>query len=116
MSVALWWAIFTTPLITGVKESKIHKNNSGLFTIIKIAFQNLYKTGLSIKQYKSAVIFLLAYFLYMDGVDTIIRMATSYGADIGLFCSIYDWSTPFNSIYRLPSYASVWRVFRQIWI
>ena len=84
MSVALWWAIFTTPLITGVKESKIHNNNSGLFTIIKIAFQNLYKTGLSIKQYKSAVIFLLAYFLYMDGVDTIIRMATSYGADIGL--------------------------------
>lgn len=84
MSVALWWAIFTTPLITGVKESKIHKNNSGLFTIIKIAFQNLFKTGLSIKQYKSAVIFLLAYFLYMDGVDTIIRMATSYGADIGL--------------------------------
>ena len=84
MSVALWWAIFTMPLITGVKESKIHKNNSGLFTIIKIAFQNLYKTGLSIKQYKSAVIFLLAYFLYMDGVDTIIRMATSYGADIGL--------------------------------
>ena len=84
MSVALWWAIFTTPLITGVKESKIHEDNSGLFTIIKIAFQNLYKTGLSIKQYKSAVIFLLAYFLYMDGVDTIIRMATSYGADIGL--------------------------------
>ena len=84
MSVALWWAIFTTPLITGVKENKIYKNNSGLFTIIKIAFQNLYKTGLSIKQYKSAVIFLLAYFLYMDGVDTIIRMATSYGADIGL--------------------------------
>ena len=84
MSVALWWAIFTTPLITGVKESKIHEDNSGLFTIIKIAFQNLYKTGLSIKQYKSAVIFLLAYFLYMDGVDTIIRMATSYGSDIGL--------------------------------
>ena len=84
MSVALWWAIFTAPLITGVKESKIHEDNSGLFTIIKIAFQNLYKTGLSIKQYKSAVIFLLAYFLYMDGVDTIIRMATSYGADIGL--------------------------------
>ena len=84
MSVALWWAIFTTPLLTGVKENKIYKNNSGLFTIIKIAFQNLYKTGLSIKQYKSAVIFLLAYFLYMDGVDTITRMATSYGADIGL--------------------------------
>ena len=84
MSVALWWAIFTTPLLTGVKENKTYKNNSGLFTIIKIAFQNLYKTGLSIKQYKSAVIFLLAYFLYMDGVDTIIRMATSYGADIGL--------------------------------
>ena len=48
------------------------------------AFSSLLNTARSIKEYKSAVIFLLAYFLYMDGVDTIIRMATSYGSDIGL--------------------------------
>tara|TARA_B100000214_G_scaffold375330_1_gene361201 strand:+ start:6637 stop:7947 length:1311 start_codon:yes stop_codon:yes gene_type:complete len=84
LSVALWWSIFTLPLLTGVKEpqgSKIHKN---FLDISKEAFKSLYQTSQSISQYKSAVIFLLAYFLYMDGVDTIIRMATSYGSDIGI--------------------------------
>ena len=84
LSVAIWWSIFTVPLITGVKETKLAEEGKTFFQISKDAFQNLYHTSQSISRYKSAVIFLLAYFLYMDGVDTIIRMATSYGSDIGL--------------------------------
>jgi len=84
LSVAIWWSIFTVPLITGVKEPQINKKNNGFIVTSKEAFKSLYETARSIKQYRSAVIFLLAYFLYMDGVDTIIRMATSYGSDIGL--------------------------------
>ena len=84
LSVAIWWSIFTVPLITGVKETKLAEEGKTFFQISKDAFQNLYQTSQSISRYKSAVIFLLAYFLYMDGVDTIIRMATSYGSDIGL--------------------------------
>ena len=83
LSVALWWFIFSFPLFINVKETKSVKKNINL-SIIKRAFTNLYQTARSIKKYKSAAIFLLAYFLYMDGVDTIIRMATSYGSDIGL--------------------------------
>ena len=84
LSVAIWWSIFTVPLITGVKEPQINNKNNGFIATSKEAFKSLYATARSIKQYRSAVVFLLAYFLYMDGVDTIIRMATSYGSDIGL--------------------------------
>jgi len=84
LSVAIWWSIFTIPLITGVKEPQINNKNNGFIVTSKEAFKSLYATARSIKQYRSAVVFLLAYFLYMDGVDTIIRMATSYGSDIGL--------------------------------
>jgi UMF1 family MFS transporter len=84
LSVAIWWSIFTIPLLTGVKEPQVSLEGKGFIETSTDAFKSLYQTASSIKQYKSAVIFLLAYFLYMDGVDTIIRMATSYGSDIGL--------------------------------
>ena len=86
MSVAIWWFIFSLPLLLHVKEKDdlvdTNKNN-----VVTAAFTNLLNTAKSVRNYKKVVIFLLAYFLYMDGVDTIIRMATSYGSDIGLSAS-----------------------------
>ena len=84
VSVAVWWLIFSLPLYLNVKEPIQNPHKKQINTIIDDAFGNLLNTARSIKKFKSAVIFLLAYFLYMDGVDTIIRMATSYGSDIGL--------------------------------
>ena len=84
LSVAVWWLIFSLPLYLNVKEPIQNPHKKQINTIIDDAFGNLLNTARSIKKFKSAVIFLLAYFLYMDGVDTIIRMATSYGSDIGL--------------------------------
>ena len=86
MSVAIWWLIFSIPLLLGVKEiedSRVDKNKN----VVGTAFSNLLSTARSVGNYRKVVIFLLAYFLYMDGVDTIIRMATSYGSDIGLSAS-----------------------------
>ena len=86
LSVAIWWLIFSLPLLLYVKEKdelmNIEKTN-----VVTTAFANLLNTAKSVRNYKKVVIFLLAYFLYMDGVDTIIRMATSYGSDIGLSAS-----------------------------
>jgi len=84
MSVAIWWFVFSLPIYLKVKEPIQNIDRKPIYTVITEAFANLLNTARSIKRYKSAVIFLLAYFLYMDGVDTIIRMATSYGSDIGL--------------------------------
>ena len=86
LSVAIWWFIFSMPLLLYVKETSdlVEKENNN---IVSTAFTNLLSTAKSVRNYKNVVIFLLAYFLYMDGVDTIIRMATSYGSDIGLSAS-----------------------------
>jgi len=86
LSVAIWWFIFSMPLLLYVKETSdlVEKENNN---IVSTAFTNLLSTAKSVRNYKKVVIFLLAYFLYMDGVDTIIRMATSYGSDIGLSAS-----------------------------
>jgi len=84
MTVALWWFIFSIPIYLNVKEPIQNTGKNPIGAVVSKAFGNLLNTTRSIKKYKSAVIFLLAYFLYMDGVDTIIRMATSYGSDIGL--------------------------------
>ena len=84
LSVAIWWTIFSLPLVAGVKEPGVNGKIKSLLQTSKDAFKSLRQTSQSISQYRSAVIFLLAYFLYMDGVDTIIRMSTSYGSDIGL--------------------------------
>ena len=78
------WLIFSLPIYLNVKEPVQNASKKQINTVIDDAFENLLNTAKSIKKFKSAVIFLLAYFLYMDGVDTIIRMATSYGSDIGL--------------------------------
>ena len=86
MSVAVWWLIFSIPLLLYVKEKDDLPSNKNK-KVISTAFNNLLITAKSIRNYKKVVIFLLAYFLYMDGVDTIIRMATSYGSDIGLSAS-----------------------------
>ena len=86
LSVAIWWLIFSLPLLLYVKETNDHAVQENI-NIVSEAFTNLINTAQSVRNYKRVVIFLLAYFLYMDGVDTIIRMATSYGSDIGLSAS-----------------------------
>ena len=85
LSVALWWGIFSLPLFFYVQSDPV--KNPIDFKPIKssiVALKNVLTTIRMVKSYKRPAIFLLAYWLYIDGVDTIIRMATAYGSDIGL--------------------------------
>ncbi len=102
MLVALWWFIFSLPIYLNVKEPIQSSSSKSINRIVIEAFSSLLNTARSIKEYKSAVIFLLAYFLYMDGVDTIIRMATSYGSDIG-FLGITQTNLVISTLYLLQS-------------
>ena len=54
---------------------------------MKQSFNEVYQTLSEVRKYKNVAIFLLAYWFYMDGIDTIVRMATAYGSDIGLEAS-----------------------------
>ena len=82
--VAVWWAFFSVPLLTNVKEQDSERENPRFFQALKQSFNEVYQTLSEVRKYKNVAIFLLAYWFYMDGIDTIVRMATAYGTDIGL--------------------------------
>ncbi|MDO9110729.1 MAG: MFS transporter [Desulfatirhabdiaceae bacterium] len=83
LSVALWWAVFTIFLIMWVHEEKSVLQPVRDFDFLKQGVLQLKNTVRRIFRLKSAGLFLLAYWCYMDGVDTIIRMAVDYGLSIG---------------------------------
>jgi UMF1 family MFS transporter len=82
ITVGLWWGIFTVPLMLWV-----HEKSRPIFLsqrIIKEGFKEMSKTFHKIKQLRYTLLFLIAYWLYIDGVDTIVRMAVDFGISIGL--------------------------------
>ena len=82
VSVALWWGAFTLITIFWVPEPEIEgENNQG--NPVRAGFQQLYRTFQEIRHLKTVMLFLLAYWFYIDGVDTIIKMAVDYGMSIG---------------------------------
>ncbi|MBE5984885.1 MAG: MFS transporter, partial [Paenibacillaceae bacterium] len=76
---ALWWGLFTVPMIRDVKQ--IHYVEPGKDTI-KNSFKRLAETFKQMKQYQTVFIFLGAYFFYIDGVDTIIKMVIPYATAV----------------------------------
>ena len=82
VSVALWWAIFSIPILLFVKEPKYHKTETALQTI-KSGFKQLKNTFNEIRHLKVVFTFLIAYWLYIDGVDTTVRMAADFGITLG---------------------------------
>ena len=87
LSVAVWWTAFSLPTFFNVIEKGSPATSSSFFSTISEAFRAVISTIMEIKKYKRVALFLVAYWLYIDGVDTIIRMATAYGSDIGLSTS-----------------------------
>ena len=83
ISVALWWMFFSLPLFIFVKEKK-HVKDKKTVQIIVEGYNRLADTIRKIRHLKGVLLFLIAYWLYIDGVDTIIRMAVDYGMAIGL--------------------------------
>ncbi len=83
-SVAIWWAIFSIPFFINVPEPQIMEVTHPSPNIIKIGFSRLATTFREIKRYKQLLIFLVAFWLYNDGINTIIKMATAYGDEIGI--------------------------------
>lgn len=78
---SLWWAAFTIPMLKNVKQ--VHGIELEANPVMK-SFKRIADTFKNIRQHKKVFLFLLAYFFYIDGVDTIIKMASSYGADLGI--------------------------------
>lgn len=86
VTVGVWWFLFSIPLFRRVKEPVITRPGTAVTvggTIVE-AFRKLGHTFRDLKRYRQAMLMLLAFFLYNDGVQTIIRVAVLYGDGIGI--------------------------------
>ncbi len=81
LSVAVWWAVFTIPLILFVPEPKNY-DTVDFKNAVRMGWIQLVQTFKEIRNMKVVGTFLLAYWFYIDGVDTIIRMAVDYGMSL----------------------------------
>lgn len=78
---AAWWVLMTIPLLKTYKQKHYVEKRKGA---VKESFARIGRTFLNAKKEKKAFLFLLAFFFYIDGVYTIIDMATAYGSALGL--------------------------------
>ncbi|HKQ36509.1 MAG TPA: MFS transporter [Verrucomicrobiae bacterium] len=80
---AVWWAVFSLPLFLWVKEPELGEQKLPAAQAIAAGLRQLIQTFRHIYSLKIVFLFLVAYWLYIDGVDTIVLMATSYGKSLG---------------------------------
>ena len=80
--VAAWWLLFSIPLFLLVEEPG--GDGSAMSVQVLLAgFQRIWRTLHEVRQLQNIWLFLVAYWLYIDGVDTIVRMAVDYGLSLG---------------------------------
>jgi len=85
-SVAVWWVVFSIPLFRDVPEPprRLEADERPSANALVTGARRLMETFRELRVYRQAFIFLLAFLLYNDGIQTIIRMATIYGTEIGI--------------------------------
>ena len=81
LMVSIWWCIFTLPIQKNFLE-KVKPYKKTL--LVRDAFNNIVHTIKSISRYKNASIFLLAFFLYIDGAHTVIYLAADFALNVNL--------------------------------
>lgn len=86
VSVGVWWLLFALPLFYGVPEPArvLERDESPRANRLRIAFQRIGETVRELRGYKQAFLMLVAFLVYNDGIQTIIKMATAYGTEIGI--------------------------------
>ena len=80
LSVSVWWAVFSVPLLRNVPEPSSARLRA---PSLRAGLRQLGTTLREIRALKPVFLFLLAYWFYIDGVDTIVRMAVDYGMSLG---------------------------------
>ncbi len=86
LCVAVWWALFSLPVLLLVREHRPARR-PGLAGSVRGGLRQLRGTFSHLRQLRVTVLFLLAYWLYIDGVDTVVTMAVDYGLSLGFAAS-----------------------------
>ncbi len=82
VTVGVWWLIFALPCVLVVKERKAVRS-VGAAEAVRQGLRELRGTLAEVRKYRPVLWFLAAYFLYIDGVNTVIKMAVDYGLSLG---------------------------------
>ena len=82
LMVAVWWLIFSLPLMFLVEEPDGSVSGWSV-NVLQAGFKRVWTTLQEVRQLRNIWLFLIAYWLYIDGVDTIVRMAVDYGLSLG---------------------------------
>ena len=83
LSAAIWWLVFSVPLLIRVPEPAREGGALGLGAI-RASFGRLGRTFRELRSHRDAMLMLCAFLVYNDGISTIIRMATTYGTEVGI--------------------------------
>jgi UMF1 family MFS transporter len=83
-SVAVWWALFSIPLFRNVPEPPVMRTVGESENVLSAGFARLAHTFRRLASYKQLLLFLVAFWIYNNGIGTIIIMATAYGDEIGI--------------------------------
>lgn len=78
----LWWGVFSLPILRNVHQ--VHFVETPKTKLVKTTFVNIGMTVKHIFHDKALLMFIIAYFFYIDGVNSVIHMATAYGSSLGL--------------------------------
>lgn len=85
LSVAVWWLVFSVPLFRRVREPRpLLPPNESTAHAVRATIVQFGDTLRELRRYRQALLMLGAFLLYNDGIQTIIKMATAYGAEIGI--------------------------------
>lgn len=86
LSVAVWWLLFSIPILRDVHEPprRLESGEPAHGNPAAAAFRRLGETFAEVRQYRETFKFLLAYWLYIDGIHTIQKLAAIYGSELGL--------------------------------
>ncbi len=86
VSVGIWWLMFSIPLFRRVPEPPraLEADETSDENPIRAAFVRVWETFHELRGYRQAFLMLVAFLLYNDGIQTVIRMAAIYGAEIGI--------------------------------
>lgn len=86
LSVGVWWLVFSIPVFRTVPEPPrtIESDERSTENPFVVAFTRLGETLREMRSYKQAFLTMVAFTLYNDGIQTIIKMATAFGTEIGI--------------------------------
>ncbi|MDJ0832806.1 MAG: MFS transporter [Gammaproteobacteria bacterium] len=82
LSVSIWWVLFSIPLFLNVRERREQEIPLSS-SLIRDSWHDVFKTLREITAHKEILLFLLAYFFYIEGVNTTVKMAVDYGLSLG---------------------------------